>query len=151
MMKRLLLVPVLPFILAACAIPVQPSDGLSQEDKNTQHSATRESKAPQQVDFATLACKTQNDMSGNATTTCGRYQLARAVSQAGKSSEETQSDVSRCKQQAKDEISTSSYKMETFLMGAAVAGAIGRDKSTERKAFTSCMQAKGYSVDALND
>ena len=150
-MKRLLFVPVVPIILAACAIPVQPSDSLSQQDKNTQQSTARENKAPQQVDFATLACKTQNDMSGNATTTCGGYQLARSVSQAGKSSEDTQSDTLRCKQQAKDEISTSSYKMETFLMGAAVAGAIGRDKSTERKAFTICMQAKGYSVAALSD
>lgn len=88
-------------------------------------------------------------------TACGTFALSGKINlPASKSSKQQQTDILACKAQAKNAADNDSQSaVPTFLnltmIGALVTNEEGKLK--QRKLFTQCMEALGYSVTPPND
>jgi Short C-terminal domain len=88
-------------------------------------------------------------------TACGTFQLANNIqAPVGKTTDQEQSDILVCKDQAKMAASTAGKQAEGFLLGMTIVGAPAAydlDKKTQRETFAKCMRAKGYTVQVADD
>lgn len=74
----------------------------------------------------------------------GTFPLFSAVEAPhGITASQQQRDISFCKGQAQDQASNNGEQTKAFLYGAT---ALQQDKNLQRKIFSECMMAKGYTV-----
>lgn len=86
---------------------------------------------------------------------CGTFQLAAGVyPPPGRSTQEQQTDVLVCKDQARNEANTAARQAGAFALGFTIVGAplaYEMEKSKQREVFASCMTARGYRIVPVND
>ena len=88
-------------------------------------------------------------------TGCGTFQLASGIyPPPGKSSDQQQTDILVCKDQAKNEANTAGRQAGAFLLGMTLVGApvaYELEKSKQREVFSECMTARGYRITPTTD
>ena len=88
-------------------------------------------------------------------TGCGTFQLASGIyPPPGKSSDQQQTDILVCKDQAKNEANTAGRQAGAFLLGMTLVGApvaYELEKSKQREVFSECMTARGYRITPATD
>jgi hypothetical protein len=82
---------------------------------------------------------------------CGTFQLGNVKPQAGKTADQEKLDILVCKDQAHNAAASAGQQTKEFLLGLTLIGtpvAYESDKAKQRAVFKSCMEAKGYVVEA---
>ncbi len=82
---------------------------------------------------------------------CGNFPLGNVKPQAGKTADQEKLDVLVCKDQARLASDTAGREVGAFFLGLTIIGtpaAIAMDRAKQREVFKSCMEAKGYVVEA---
>jgi hypothetical protein len=83
-------------------------------------------------------------------TACGTFQLADGIyPPPGKTSEQQQTDILACKDQARLEANTADRQAGAFLLGMTIIGApvaFELEKAKQREVFSQCMTARGYRI-----
>ena len=88
-------------------------------------------------------------------TACGTFQLANDIrAPMGSTTQQEQTDILFCKDQARMAASTAEKQTQAFLLGLTIVGApvaYEDDKKTQRETFAKCMRAKGYKLRVASD
>ena len=82
---------------------------------------------------------------------CGTFSLGNVKPQTGRTADQEKLDILLCKDQAHNAAMSSGQQTKEFLLGLTIIGApvaYESDKEKQRQVFKSCMQAKGYVVEA---
>lgn len=80
---------------------------------------------------------------------CSTFNLGNVRPQPGRTADQQQLDTLTCKDQARLAAESGGQQTKEFLLGLTVIGypaAVASDRAKQRDVFTSCMQAKGYTV-----